>query len=196
MNYGELKEAVIDRAHRPEIDPTGFIAIAHGRIVNDLQVSSMRKFVELDTSTSLNVIASVWSTPLPADTLKVMQVLANNTEIAFLDPARLQSVTQNDAGQASNYSIVGKELWTAPGVAGSLAVHYYERMAELMADSDTNEVLTNYPAVYLYASLVELYNSTQDGEQLAASANLYDSNMRMASDQMNTLNFGGLPRMK
>ena len=196
MTYGELKTAVLERAHRTDLNASVFIANAHSKIVNDLDVSSMRKFAILDTTGSTNISGSVWSTPLPADTLKVLSVLANNTEIEYRDAAALQAITQADSGVAQFYSIVGKDLWTAPGVAGQLGLHYYERMANLVNDTDTNEVLTNYSAIYLYGALVELHNSTQDTEQMSIAGELYNAHLGVARDQMLTLNTGGLPRMR
>jgi len=47
-------------------------------------------------------------------------------------------------------------------------------LVPLVADTDTNEILTDWPLLYLYASLAALYQYIEEGDNMSTYLQLWD----------------------
>ena len=195
MNYAELKAAVIDFSHRQDLAasiPT-FISLAHSKIMNDVDITTQQQWATLDSSNPVNTAGSIYTLPLPDNCHRITGVVANGKYIQQLPVDTLTRRYQTTGGgYPANYAIYGNRLWVAPGI-GEIQIWYHERLPDLVADDDTNLVLTEYPQCYLYGALVHLQNYTQDAEQMIAASQLYDVAVADANRQMSTLAWGAAP---
>ena len=186
MNYGELKQAVEDWSKRSDLTakiPT-FLDLAHTRIVNDLDVPTERSYLELDNGTAITVTSNVHKLALPADYYRLDGLTVNGLTVDPMTPAQLTSrYRSGGGGVGKNYAIYGNDIWVAPGL-GRIEVWYYSRLADLVADTDTNTVSDRYPQCYIYAALVHLHEYVQDMEMVSSSSQMYDAAAIMANEQM------------
>ena len=84
-----------------------------------------------------------------------------------------QSAFHRSSGQPATYSIKDGVILLNPVPDGSysLAGRYYAELADFSADSDTNDVLTKFPEIYLFANLMFVYAWLQDAEREVAATN-------------------------
>ena len=91
------------------------------------------------------------------------------------------------------YAVDGVNLLVAPGQGTEVTVRLQKRLPDLVADTDTNWLLTNHPQLYLYGTLVQLHQYVQDDEQVAMSQTLYGQAADVAGQQIQQLKQGGQP---
>jgi hypothetical protein len=74
------------------------------------------------------------------------------------------------AGTPCNFSIIGSSLYPLPTTASNVELTYYQKIPDLVADGDTNWLLTKNPALYLQASLYQLAMFRRDDDLQSRSA--------------------------
>jgi hypothetical protein len=160
-NYANLKMAVATWLNRADLDSyiPDFIRLGEQRIFYGGS--------EAMPSLPLRV---------PAMQARATGQIANN-EIAFperfLEPIRIAGSSggfnwslhyaspdsfaeqSSSAGLPTIYTLLNNSIQTAGSGAANYTMDYYQALASLTADSDTNWVLQNAPGVYLYAALIE-----------------------------------------
>jgi hypothetical protein len=94
-------------------------------------------------------------------------------------------------GQPTFYSIVGAEMELSPfpdegnpaPVLPNLELAYYQRQELGADDADTTVVLTQYPAIYLYGSLVQSAPFLRDDSRIATWSGLYEAEINGANTE-------------
>jgi hypothetical protein len=174
-NYGELKSAVGDFLNRSDLTsviPT-FVDFAEAEFNRILRIRQMVDRAE-------DVIDSRFSA-VPADFLeaKDLVIVTGNpvTPLEFAtqqEIAQLRNTTITSAGKPRYFSVVGGqfEFLPTPDAEYSLEMTYYANITPLANDSDTNWLLTAYPDLYLYTSLMHSAPYLKDDERIAIWANL------------------------
>jgi hypothetical protein len=152
-------------------------------------------------------------TPLPCDFLEAYDVrLENGPELKYQPRgmmanarwARILNVPGDPAwsgysppsipwnnGQPNFYSIVGGEMELSPFPdAGNpapqlpnLQLAYYQRQELGSADTDTTAVLTQYPAIYIYGTLVQSAPFLRDDPRVATWSGLYEAEINGANSE-------------
>lgn len=164
--YTELQSAVADWAARADSTFTGratdFIRLGEERIWRDLRVSQMI------ATTTLTIPGGSNSVALPTNWVEFKRITsADQDRIEYIDADTLQEL--NEWGDPTKYSIEGGNLLygQTPTSNLPLTARFYTR-ADYLSVTPTNWLLTAYPSVYLYASLLEamvfLKNSAKAGE--------------------------------
>jgi hypothetical protein len=174
-NYGELKSAIGDFLNRSDLTsviPT-FIDFAEAEINRTLRVRQMVARAEAAIDTRFSAVPSdfveakdlviVTGTPVTPLEFVTQQEMAQirNTEIA-------------SAGKPKYFSVVGAqfEFVPTPDAEYSLEMTYFAKISALTLDADTNWLLTDYPDLYLYNSLMHSAPYLKDDERLAVWAQL------------------------
>jgi len=188
MNYGDLKQAVSDFARRDEDNIDTLVALAHANICTEFEPPDSLVLVTL--SNPLPVYGSVYSWELPGDVQRVREVLADGRELANTYLADLFMLSGSNP---ERYAVDGVNLLVAPGQGTEVTVRLQKRLPDLVADTDTNWLLTNHPQLYLYGTLVQLHQYVQDDEQVAMSQTLYGQAADVAGQQIQQLKQGGQP---
>ena len=190
MNYLELQTAVADRIHRSDLtsDIQQFLEIAHSRLQVDIDNPENYKYAAIaDTAFTEIPDKDIWTAALPVDCLRVTGVTVNGYYLTSTTPAQLEARGHDrSAARSYFYSIVGMDIWTAPG-AGNVGLYYYGRTPFFTSDTDTNNLSIYFPQLYIYGAIVEAQHFTQDVEELQKATSLYDTEMARVNKQLNRL---------
>lgn len=156
MNYGQLKAAVTGYLHRSDGDSMmdSWLALAEARIYYGeanspaLRIASMAKTVDLAT------------TSRPADFLEARLLHVAGDARQTLDLVAMNNV----ATSCRSYAWDGAVLSLSSDLELPITLTYYGKFTPLVADADTNELLTMAPNVYLSAMLVDAARWSRDDE--------------------------------
>lgn len=105
---------------------------------------------------STQTVAESASVALETDFSEIVSVYRDADPRCTLTPTTPHVIhsTYETSGTPSKYAVVdGNLLLNKPGDGTNLIIRYYAELALFSANDDTNEVLTEYPDVYLYGSL-------------------------------------------
>jgi hypothetical protein len=76
-----------------------------------------------------------------------------------------------------------------------LRIIYFASIPFFSGDTATNTILTNYPYLYLYASLVEANSYIQDAEQREKSINFYLTEVDKVNAEATETRYGEAPQI-
>ena len=176
-NYTELKAAVLATMHRAELtsEVVDFITLGEARI----NAALASRIGEVDAS--LTGTDGSRYIALPSGFASQAFALWDTTynpriEMVYLTPEVLP-VTSTE-GRPRRYTIDGSNIaFELPcDAAYTYTLRYKKRYA--IATTTTNDILTNYPGVYLYAALVEGAIWTHNDQKLATWAAMYDTALK------------------
>ncbi len=66
------------------------------------------------------------------------------------------------------FTVDDNAVLVKPAIEGTATFVYYARFPTLVDDSDTNDLLLNYPSIYLKASLIEAYGFIRNRDERTA----------------------------
>lgn len=159
MNYGELKAAVAvigTRSDMLALMPM-ILSLAEQRIYIGEQSTDPLRLAAMEKKTTTA------DGSLPADYLEMKRVIGTVARGAVpLDFASTEQI--GNAVEAYTYE--AQAIVVSSDVSMPLSLLYYARFAPLVLEEDTNWLLTNAPAVYLSAMLIEVARITQDDVML------------------------------
>jgi len=185
-----LVAAVKNWLARADLDSVipDFITLAESRINRDLKVRQML--------TTIGLTASSREFTLPSDIVSIVRVSARvSGRDKILEPlASVANINATD-GLAWGYVVEGS-VGKVVGGTGSedITMSYYAKIPAVATSA--NWLITNYPDVYLYATLLEaspyLGNDARVGTWAQGYQSAIDSLNRMDSEAR----FGGAPRAR
>lgn len=180
-NYADLQASIAAWMVRTDLAAVipDFVAIAEARINADVR---LRQGI---SSGSLSTVIGSQNVALPADWLEFDSLTDNGRQMEYISPSELrdridESATLN-ARVPARYCIDGTNLILTPTPAEMrvLAARYYAAVPPL-ASNATNWLLTKYPNIYLYASLVSGYQYLLNDERANYWGNLYGQAVSVA----------------
>lgn len=187
MTYAELQTLIADYMHRPDLTtqiPT-FIEQARSRINRDLRAREMVQRIVFTPTTNPIDLLTVVPDFIEARDLSYKQSRWQ-VSLKLVSRSELSKWVQGSSQGESTprfYSVDGQSIQTAPGGVGvEFTLIYYAKTPALVSPTDTNEILTTYPTIYLYASLIEANSFVQDMEQRSASTEVYASEVARANE--------------
>lgn len=168
-NYNDLLASVASWMNRTDLTTVipDFVAIAEGRIANDLRIRQQL------TSSTLTTVAGTQTVTLPTDYLEFENVSIAGTPDTNCQVSTKEHLDANyPAGGAQGrpivFTIVGNVICfgPTPDAVYTVNVDYYGRFDPL-ATTPTNGLLTYQPNLYLYACLREAALFVRDDERAA-----------------------------
>jgi hypothetical protein len=174
-NYGELKSAIGDFLNRSDLTsviPT-FIDFAEAEFNRNLRVRQMVARAEAVIDTRFSAV--------PSDFIEAKDlVIVTGTPVTPLQFVTQQEMAQirnrelTAAGKPTYFSLVGAqfEMCPTPDDEYTLEMSYFAKIDALTNDADTNWLLTDYPDLYLYTSLMHSAPYLKDDERLSVWAQL------------------------
>ena len=188
-DYASLQAAVLDWSASKDAAVTAqittFISLGEERINARLRSKKRQRIM------SVAYAIGATSVTLPTDCIEVMNLLDTPTggsasAIVVVGPTEYSNIVTNPQAWDSRtvYAVVtGLSLvfTAAKAAAGTVGGFYYAKEPALATNS-TNDILTLYPSLYLYASLMELFIFQKD----AAAADGYAALFAEAIDRANT----------
>ena len=189
-DYASLVAAVQNWTARADLNSVipDFITLAEARINRDLKVRQMLSTVGLTSSAG--------EFTLPSDLISILRVSVRSNGLdREIEP--LPSVANVNArlGQAIGYVVEGS-VGKIIGGSGSedVTLSYYGKIPAV--SSSPNWLITNYPDIYLYATLLEASPYIGDDARIGT----WSSGYQQAIDTLNRVDsesrFGGSPRAK
>lgn len=194
-NFQGLCNKLADTLNRQDL--TGvipdFTAIATTRISRDMARIKHPGAITRAIASVVNDYA-----PLPTDFLSMYQLMDQDTQTAltYISPDQSMTIqTQGWSPQTSPvpiiapyysptqniiyYTIMGKTLRMIPPPASStpamLEMWYYSTLPAISNSNPTNWVLTQYPDLYLYGSLVHTAPYLKNDERIQVWENMYQA---------------------
>lgn len=192
-NYGELKTSIADFLNRDDLTTVipDFIALAESQIARDLRHWRQERRV----TTTLDERFE----NLPTDWIEGVHLyLSDGAQIEYASIAEIgrQKVLTNDtSGKPRLYTINSGqiEFFPQPDASYMLTMVYYARIPAFSADTDDNWLLTNYPDVYLYGSLLQSAPYLAEDARIAIWAQLYGAAVKNLGDDSSRARSSGGP---
>lgn len=159
LNFEELKTGVEEWAVRSDF-PTTVYGLATADINRGLRVREMLTTYSATTSTE--------TLALPSDFLEFDHVYVDQDPRVPLNNSGGydQGAAYRPSGIPSSYYVTGDNLHfnPSPDASYTLGGEYFASLAVFSANSDTNDVLTKYPEIYLYAAMKHVHAWAKDTE--------------------------------
>lgn len=198
MNYGELKTLLASYLHRDDLTdqiPT-FITLAQSRMNHDVDLTS------LQSKDCVFVVKGQVEADLPTDFLEMLSL-----RIPFNGGFRLlqqKSLAQNSqvyetasgaTGSPLYYARYGNsiELSPTPDASTTLEIVYKQRLAALVNDTDTDELLTNHLNIYIYGAMLEASPFLMDDKRAQVWGGLYENEVKRINDFAEDAEWSGSP---
>ena len=172
--YDELKASIANWLNRDDLTAVipDFIALAEAQIARDIRHWRQEKRV----TTSVNEQYE----NLPNDWLEMIQIqLTAGGSLQAVSASELQSRKEVSltANKPKYYRLTSDqiELYPAPDQPYEASMQYYARVPALSDAETFNWILTEYPDIYLYGSLVHAAPYLADDQRITVWASLYKS---------------------
>jgi len=175
-NYTELQSSISSWLQRDDLTAQipDFINICESYLNDDLRLRSMITEATV-TPSQVNSYVS-----LPDGFIEAIAFVdENNNPIQQIHHDMLQGL---DSTNNNYYSVTSRiNFPTAASSALSYTMTYYKGM-DLITNT-TNDVLTNYPNLYLYGSLLQAEMFLKNDKRIGTWHDLYDKAMRKANSR-------------
>lgn len=197
--YADLQAAVGNWLNRTDLTARvpEFIALAESRMNGHLRNRSM------EVRTTLTCTPASAYVALPADMIEMRRLIVASTSTA---PSRVLKYLTPDAitndypcdttGEPRVFTVIAgnAQLAPIPDSAYALELTYMQAVPALSDSNPTNWLLTKYPDVYLYGSLMQAVTFLKSWGELAGLQQLY----RDAVDNANAVDWysGSTPTVR
>jgi hypothetical protein len=184
--YDNLKSEIASFLNRDDLTANidTFIDLAETRHARDLRIREMES-----VSTSITTVAGTQSYDLPTGYLELRYAMLQTspyTMLQYMTPADFFRVYNEGEGNGLSvyYTIVGKKIYLGhtPDSANVLELGFFQRATALSSSNTSNDILTNFPDLYLYGSLAETSPFLMQDERLAVWSSLYKEGVRTANE--------------
>jgi hypothetical protein len=124
--------------------------------------------------------------------IRVAVSSGGNTQSLTYTPPERFSGASNSSSPPSCYTYLNNSIQTAGSGASSYTLDYYQSFELLSEDADTNWLLTNAPAVYLYGALLESAPFLYDDNRLQTWHAMYKAAITAVNRTANRQGGGSL----
>lgn len=169
-SYSTLKSSVFNFSGRDDLSESfdAFVQLAENYIYHN--EDQPLRVQELITTTTLTTVSGTNSLALPADFLGSLSALIEDggvkRELKNTSPSALNQ--NGESGIPCKYAITDNIIFDkTPDGAYDIELVYYAKPSALSSTNSTNDVLTNYPSIYLFGCLSavgDLSGEDQDAE--------------------------------
>lgn len=184
MNYGELKTAVLDDTHRPDLSGhvARFVRQCEGLIRRDLR----GYLVSTTLTDSDRSSGGVYS--LPARLLEVRHISLQGRQgdgLTHVAPGQIRRLDSTaDVMQYAQNGDDTIEFRGIPSAADVFDILYYGTPAPFSADADENALLTDHESLYMAGTKFFLYLHTQDRELANDELDIFNGVVGTLNDQL------------
>ena len=193
--YLELKARIEGLSKRNDLGTNidTFIDLAESDMWQKLKVREMEARATATVSTTTRFLS------LPDDFLRMRKLVvisgSNNYSLLYSNPESLQ--VQASSGRPRAFTVSSElEFDRVPDSAYTVEMHYYKDVPALDATNSTNDLLTNYPNIYLYGSMFHYAQWAHDDRMLLQYSELFDDAMDRANKIARKARHGPAPYMR
>lgn len=160
MIYSELKTAILSDAHREDYGAyvARFVQEAEGLIAASLE----GYFLEATMTESSRVLEAIYT--LPSKVTRMRHVIYNNAPLEQVDETLISQY--RSINEVVAYCMRDTRILFAgiPPAGASFSLAYFGMPPALSADSDTNNLLNDFPQLYIEAAQVYLFKRARNLE--------------------------------
>ena len=192
-DYDSLTEQIGKYMHRTDLagQYSTFVQLAENRIYRELVVPEMYATINVQPTTD------IFDLPEGYQKLRTITCTRGNNTYALKSVGRhlMARLSQDSGTQPMFYSVAGDTIEVQPnGADNEFTIDYFRRF-EPLSLVGTNDVLSAYPSIYLYAALVEGGAYTQDGELMTGADQKYQQLVIAANEDAEAGRFGESPQI-
>ena len=195
--YENLVKEVIDWSHRDDlgVKMPDFILLAENAMYsNEVEVLTVRSMESISTALTAGQYLAL---PEDFESARSIRLVTgdNGGELRFQAPE--QMFKRVGTGRPNFFTVVGNELQfdRVPDSDYTIEIQYYRKAASLNDNTQTNEVLTKHPSIYLYGALAQVYFFSQDEQQALKYTQLFISAIKGANKADKKGRYGPAPTM-
>ena len=183
MNYGELKQAILDDTHRADLSThvARFVRQCEGMIRRDL----VGYLLNTTLTDSDRVSEGLYN--LPGRSLQIRHIRLQGRQgddIVRVSPGQIMRLDSTaDVLQYAEYGDGTIEFRGIPGATDVFDLLYYGTPIPFATDTDENDLLTDHETLYMAGAKVFLYEHTQDRELMSDQATLYNGIIEDINEQ-------------
>lgn len=166
-NYTDLTAAIADWGNRTDLTSQipDFIRLTEARMVSDFVDNGLQfKLAETETITTA-------TNPITLDsgyrgTIQAYIETDPKRVLDYMPPDDFyRRYVSSETGRPRSYTIRQQNMYIGPEADATYNIeHWFIKMPDIATDT-TNEILTNYPNIYLFGALTELHAYLRDGER-------------------------------
>ena len=192
--YTELKTSVANYLERSDLTANipDFITLTENRLNRDLRARV--NLVRATTATT----ASTDFYDLPSDLIELRNITYNTTNDSYaLDYVSPESGTREYGGLVNGYprayTNLGKiiKLYPTPDAVYEVGINYFRKLVTLSDNNTTNDILAEFPELYLFGSCREGAVFLNDTEQLSRFDTLYSNALADVREAEEKARYGG-----
>jgi hypothetical protein len=184
MNYGELKQAILDDTHRADLSShvERFVRQCEGMIRRDLTAY----LVNTTITDSDRVSAGLYSLPVRIVEIRDISLQGRQGDgLVKVAPGQIKRLdTSADALQYCQNGDGTIEFRGVPGTTDVFDILYFGTPAPFTSDSDINDLLTDHESLYMAGSKFYLYQHTQDRELAGDELQVFNGIIEDLNKQM------------
>lgn len=178
MNKGELKAEVLALSHRADLATRvdAFIARAETMIANRVRSLELVASGTLLDAQRVSVGGAVYN--MPANFLGFPKrggiVIGTDAPVTCIGLTQLRGYASSVPPAFA--AVYGRllEFAGAPAIGATIALSYFARPVALVADGDTNTLLTNCELLYIHAALHWVHLDGQDIDMSSSHKDLFE----------------------
>jgi hypothetical protein len=183
-DYSSLQSSVASRIHRDtsETLPSGQTVaqlIQECIALAESNMSAQIKSRSMETRSNLSTVASNAYVALPTDLVESRRLIITSTDpqrvLKYVSPDELTyKYPYSTTGEPEVWTVIGSNLQLAytPDTSYTLELTYLQKIPALSGSNTPNWLLTAFPDVYLYGTLIQVCQYTGDA-RLETFTNLY-----------------------
>jgi len=165
-NFDNLVKSIINWSHRPDLGELipDFIQLAENAMyANQDENLKVRSMEFISTSTTNGKYLALPDYYESARGIRL--TVDGNPDLVYKTPEAMKR--RPASGLPQFYTILGNQIEfdRTPDTGYTIELQYYRKALPLTESNQTNEVLTDYPDLYLSGALVELFTHSQDYQQ-------------------------------
>ena len=193
-DFNGLKSAIALWSKRDDVTDflDDFISLAENDIDKSLQLRTNEK----RALATINNVDRFIVLPTGFIEMRSLRILVGSDweDVMFRVPDSLN--IKETAGTPYFYTINKQiEFDRVPDKSYQLEMVYYKKLTPLSITNTTNNVLTDYPDVYLYGSLAHLYRWARDEQNASYYDNFFNQSIARANMQEKRGRYGASPQI-
>lgn len=187
-SYVKLQTEILDTLNRTDLaaDVTQFTpgtiegAVKRAITKAELRIVRRLRTKEFETSTTLTTIAATETSTVPTDFIMAKALIIQGNPNVVLAQKDLTSLINDHpttaAGTPTSYATFGTSFYfrPVPDSVKSIKTFYYAKPTALSATNTSNTLLTKYPDLLLYGSLIEVTAHMSDDPRIQIWKGLFD----------------------
>lgn len=190
-DYAGLQSAIISWTHRSGDTEfanavPNFIALAEAAMQFTFKLLEFEEYLTIPVTNGLGYV--------PADLSGTRSAYwdgATKYPLHYITPDLFDARLNISADVPSFFTFTGSALKVSPSATGSVVITYFGRFVPLSDANQTNSVVVNSPACYLYGALLHAYTWLQDEAQMQKYGVLFNAAMGDVLTQDESRKFAG-----